>query len=511
MAPKNLPKESKIAIRRQASEGKSLDELAVLYMKSKRTIERVLIIPEAQLMAMPRNARRITTPKYPAAEAIVLALMAGFRRQGNPINGVTLKLLALSARDEILANLNCTAADRLLYSAATFGKSWLDGFKKRQSIRMVRIVGESAALPENWELSMRLFVENLGRLNVNPENILNLDETGLFYRKQPPYTLARAGDNGAGGKADKSRITAAFIVNATGTYRKTILIGKSMRPHETSAAFWQEHQVDYYNNATSWMTAAIFKQVVFKLNREFVVPHVLIMDNFAGHVLTDAEWQSFPKIIPMFLPPNTTSRTQPLDGGIISMFKVNYMKTLVLYRLQRFREGGFAHNEIKIARIVPWVKNAFLEMSNRSILKCWRKTVPLPSIVALDDNAEEAPPIEANAAAVADELVQIIMNFLAPAGFTRANVISPEAMLMNAIDQGPDGPIEGQHDGEEDIVEEGDPDAAIRVADPRIIRNQMVGLLEYWVAIGYHDQAAECRAQLQEIDAILNADGLVRS
>jgi hypothetical protein len=38
-------------------------------------------------------------------------------------------------------------------------------------------------------------------------NIYNWDETGLFYRGLPRYTLASGDDDGAGTKEDKRRIT----------------------------------------------------------------------------------------------------------------------------------------------------------------------------------------------------------------------------------------------------------------------------------------------------------------
>ena len=46
----------------------------------------------------------------------------------------------------------------------------------------------------------------------------------------------------------------------------------------------------------------------------------------------------FSQIKIIFLPENTTSRLQPLDGGIIQNFKDKYRKRLVKYVLARIQE-----------------------------------------------------------------------------------------------------------------------------------------------------------------------------
>ena len=48
-----------------------------------------------------------------------------------------------------------------------------------------------------------------------PENVLNMDKTGLFWKLSPSRILVI--EAGSGGKKSKDRITVALTINATGT------------------------------------------------------------------------------------------------------------------------------------------------------------------------------------------------------------------------------------------------------------------------------------------------------
>lgn len=48
---------------------------------------------------------------------------------------------------------------------------------------------------------------------------------------------------------------------------------------------------------------------------------LLLLDNFSGHMVDDEE---FSHVRIKFLPPNTTSRLQPLDTGIIAVVKKSF-------------------------------------------------------------------------------------------------------------------------------------------------------------------------------------------
>ena len=70
-----------------------------------------------------------------------------------------------------------------------------------------------------------------------------MDETGLFYRAFPKYTLAKKSDDGAGRKEDKSRVTILFSVNGDGSDRNIYMIGKSKSPRGTSPELFRQHGI----------------------------------------------------------------------------------------------------------------------------------------------------------------------------------------------------------------------------------------------------------------------------
>jgi hypothetical protein len=62
-----------------------------------------------------------------------------------------------------------------------------------------------------------------------PENVLNMDETGLFWKLSPSYILVI--EAGSGGKKSKDRITVALTINTTGTDKWELwIVGKLKDP-----------------------------------------------------------------------------------------------------------------------------------------------------------------------------------------------------------------------------------------------------------------------------------------
>ena len=76
-----------------------------------------------------------------------------------------------------------------------------------------------------------------------------------------------------------------------------------------------------------------------------------------------------------FLPKNTTSRLQPLDAGIIKIFKVYYRKLLVRHTLATINDSD--DNATKICKSVNvllpirWIKQAWEQVSATTINNCF--------------------------------------------------------------------------------------------------------------------------------------------
>ena len=80
---------------------------------------------------------------------------------------------------------------------------------------------------------------------------------------------------------------------------------------------------------------------------------ILLVDNFSAHIQVDPIDYDL-KAIPLeFLPPNTTAQLQPLDAGIIRIFKAYYRQAFLCLAILRDEEDA-AQNPFKIPNLKLW-------------------------------------------------------------------------------------------------------------------------------------------------------------
>jgi hypothetical protein len=108
-----------------------------------------------------------------------------------------------------------------------YSHDWLHNFKKRHTISHYIAHGEaSSADMENVTLGRAEMKETLS--GIDPANIYNLDETGLF-RLESDTNLATGPIRGK--KKKKDRLTVSLCVNATGTDKvRPLVIGMAASP-----------------------------------------------------------------------------------------------------------------------------------------------------------------------------------------------------------------------------------------------------------------------------------------
>lgn len=82
-------------------------------------------------------------------------------------------------------DLICTEAKRS--GQFTASASWFWRFKQRTGVKSVRKVGESA-LVDRKEVAkfVKAFAREIKRGGYTPDQIFNVDETGLFWKKNGP-------------------------------------------------------------------------------------------------------------------------------------------------------------------------------------------------------------------------------------------------------------------------------------------------------------------------------------
>ena len=138
-----------------------------------------------------------------------------------------------------------------------------------------------------------------------------------------------------GFKAFKNRFTLLLGANLTGDCKlKPVLVYHAENPCALKGYPKNSFPVCWYSNKTGWLTGDIFQsyvkdQLETEL-REYCLHHglpfkiLMRLDNAPAHpqaVLDLHEDINF-----MYLPPNTTSLLQPMDQGVIRMFKTHFLQ-----------------------------------------------------------------------------------------------------------------------------------------------------------------------------------------
>lgn len=247
----------------------------------------------------------------------------------------------------------------------------------RNNIKQRTISGESGDVRSDTDESWR---ERLPQIleGYKPEDIWNVDETGCFWKALPDKGLGQMKAECKCGKKSKHRVTIAFFVNAAGESESLpVVIWKSQNPRCFKGVKKESLPICYYSQPKSWMTGDILHDILRSLNCKLKAKGrsiLLFMDNAGCHPSDLAD--KYSNIRVLFLPPNTTSKLQPLDLGIIQNFKLYYRKLLMRFILAKIEECTTASDVVKsltVLHAIRWIAQAWSQVSSHTIKKCFRK------------------------------------------------------------------------------------------------------------------------------------------
>lgn len=264
-----------------------------------------------------------------------------------------------------------------------FTTGWLTRFKRRHNLKTRIQHGEAGSVSSNAGIEMAAIVTLAG--DYNEEDIYNMDETGLFWRMLPSKGLSSARQPGF--KKNKDRISLVFCCNASGTDRFPLwLIGKAMTPRclrnvsvDAMGAHWRW-------NKKAWMTTDIMALWLEAFYRHvgFSRRILLTMDNFSAHYTALEVKPPPPNIRVVFLPPNSTSRFQPLDQGIIQSFKNYYKQKLLQFMLQEWEQERNPLDGINLLFAIRWALESWNhDVSSTTVYNCFRKSTIVKSPIQL--------------------------------------------------------------------------------------------------------------------------------
>ena len=131
--------------------------------------------------------------------------------------------------------------------------------------------------------------------------------------------------------SSKERLTVLLACSATGEKMKPLVIGHSLNPRCFHGVDKALLPITYRSNRKAWMTSELFREWLEHLNSKMSAQErniLMFVDNCSAH--PDMQLSNM-KLV--FLPPNTTSRLQPCDAGIIATLKGPNRKCLLRHIL----------------------------------------------------------------------------------------------------------------------------------------------------------------------------------
>nr|XP_020670660.1 tigger transposable element-derived protein 1-like [Pogona vitticeps]XP_020670661.1 tigger transposable element-derived protein 1-like [Pogona vitticeps]XP_020670663.1 tigger transposable element-derived protein 1-like [Pogona vitticeps] len=239
------------------------------------------------------------------------------------------------------------------------------------------------------------FVNFLKEEEYLPQQVLNCDETGLFWKKMPRRTyITQEEQKMPGHKPMKDRLTLLLCANATGDLKiKPLLVHHSQTPRP----FHRENvnkatlPVMWRANARARMTRQLFLEWLYEVFAPTVKKYLsdnqlperclLLMDNTPAHPPSLVEDIDEDFIRVKFLPPKITPLLQPMDQQVISSFKKLYTKALFTRCFNITEETSltlkeFWRSHFNVLHSVRLIDKAWQDVTTQTLNSAWRKLWP---------------------------------------------------------------------------------------------------------------------------------------
>ena len=139
-------------------------------------------------------------------------------------------------------------------------RGWFQRFKARAELHNVALKGEAASADV---LGAKLFQDEFEKSVINDysiQQIMNVDETGLCWKRMPARTfISKQQISAPGHKVAKERLTLLLGGNAAGDFKfKPFLIYISANPRAMKNINKEKLNVHWRSNKKAWMTASMF-------------------------------------------------------------------------------------------------------------------------------------------------------------------------------------------------------------------------------------------------------------
>ena len=310
-----------------------------------------------------------------------------------------------------------------------FSSAWANTWARRQNLVMrapstqARITPNHVRLAEEFRAEIK---EEVERLSVDPQLVLNMDQTGVRVIPHGGRTRAQRGAQRVTllHSADKRQITAQLTIAASGTLLPPQIIYQGTDGGDGALPSQERRDLAdgwcFTQTGTHWATHASLMQWATDILLPYILnvrtqienpnaPVILILDKFAPHrddsLLTHLT--SLGNTYIRFVPGGCTSLVQPADLGLNRVFKAALRREFASWlskQMVRWTAGGNTLETFRLSvgwgRIkgphLSWMKAALSAVTPQHVRKCWEKSLlagtPAPIVI---DDATPAPSMPA--------------------------------------------------------------------------------------------------------------------
>ncbi|KAH9377849.1 hypothetical protein HPB48_018589 [Haemaphysalis longicornis] len=176
---------------------------------------------------------------------------------------------------------------------------------------------------------------------------------------------------GGGGGTEKWHHSVG--VRERGRLRQAAAIGHRQAQETAGFAKVLSMPFAYTHNTKAWMTGEIFRKWLTDFDKEVSAKKrkvLLLLDNCSAHHVN----AHLSAVEVRFLPPNTTTKIQPMDHGVIAKFKVHYRRRVIERLLIDIRTADNAADlKVPLVKAVFFASGAWWDVKSETILHCFEK------------------------------------------------------------------------------------------------------------------------------------------
>ncbi|KAF0774880.1 hypothetical protein AaE_001420 [Aphanomyces astaci] len=218
--------------------------------------------------------------------------------------------------------------------------------------------------------------------DVPRSQILNTDETGVFFDMPPGKTYARKGKSSKVGKSCKhsERITVVLTIRADGVKLPMLFIvkGQPGGPIENKELPTYPGPHVYAVQKNAWMDDRVWMMYLEQvLAQNMEDASVLLVDNLECHTSEKAKDKAAEALFSVIepLPPNSTSRCQPLDVGVMGPLKAMLKSEWLMEEEERETDNMTAEDK-RAATIQRTIRVWDRIISSRTVESAFEKSIP---------------------------------------------------------------------------------------------------------------------------------------